>query len=344
MSEEQQQDVPAPEVIGPGAMLKQAREKLNLSSADIAQKLHLKVVNIETIESDNYDENISVTFTKGYLKLYAKQVGVDESDVLAAFEKQNTKTKEPAKLQSFSRRVARQANDDRLMLVTYLVVAVVIALVVIWWFQQSDNESVSSLLPSSTPEVVTDVVEADDDIAQPLPQNVTAQPAVNVAERPQQNTAQENPEVSTAQATESQQAAAIENQPLETVESGNINTAPQAEVAETPEQTADSDVGGADLSPQATETQQLNTDLADPVELVFEFSGDCWMNLVDATGEAIAYGVKASGRIMPVTGVPPFEVTLGAPESVQISMAGESVDMTRFPAGRTARFSLPLAD
>ena len=78
------------------------------------------------------------------------------------------------------------------------------------------------------------------------------------------------------------------------------------------------------------------------IELVFTFSGDCWMNLTDATGEAIAYGVKASGRVMPVSGIPPFEVTLGAPEVVQISYNGEPVDMSGFQAGRTARFSLPL--
>ena len=33
-----------------------------------------------------------------------------------------------------------------------------------------------------------------------------------------------------------------------------------------------------------------------PVELVFEFSDDCWMNLVDATGEAIAFVDKLTDK------------------------------------------------
>lgn len=66
------------------------------------------------------------------------------------------------------------------------------------------------------------------------------------------------------------------------------------------------------------------------------------MNLVDATGEAIAFGIKKSGRVMPVSGIPPFEVTLGKPQYVSISYAGETVDMSQFDGTRTAKFNLPM--
>jgi cytoskeleton protein RodZ len=88
----------------------------------------------------------------------------------------------------------------------------------------------------------------------------------------------------------------------------------------------------------------VETETAAPVELIFEFSGDCWMNLADATGENIAYGVKVKGRVMPVTGIPPFVVTLGAPEVVKIRYAGERIDMTFLPSGRIAKFDLPLSE
>ena len=85
------------------------------------------------------------------MKLYAKQVQLDEQEVLEAFDKLNKQSKEPAKLQSFSKRVAKQANDDRLMLVTYLVLFVVIALVVIWWWQQSSKSADKAIVPSNVP-------------------------------------------------------------------------------------------------------------------------------------------------------------------------------------------------
>ena len=77
------------------------------------------------------------------------------------------------------------------------------------------------------------------------------------------------------------------------------------------------------------------------VEVLFNFSGDCWVNITDATGDAIAYGTKVAGRIMAISGVPPFEVTLGAPQNVSITFAGEPVDLSDIPEGRSARFTLP---
>jgi cytoskeleton protein RodZ len=68
------------------------------------------------------------------------------------------------------------------------------------------------------------------------------------------------------------------------------------------------------------------------------------MNLSDATGENIAYGVKVKGRVMPVTGIPPFVVTLGAPEVVKIRYSGEPLDMSFLPSGRIAKFDLPLSE
>ena len=50
------------------------------------------------------------------------------------------------------------------------------------------------------------------------------------------------------------------------------------------------------------------------VSLELSFSGDCWMELVDFTGDKVAYGIKESGRVVKVSGVPPFQLTLGAPE------------------------------
>ena len=376
MSEEKQEQQ-EPEVVGPGALLKQARLKAGLSTAEIADKLHLKVCSIEDLESDIYDESISMTFTKGYLKLYAKQVHLPEAVVLEAFEKLNTKGKEPAKLQSFSRRVARQASDDRLMLVTYLIVFAVIALVVIWWWQQSGSEktlNVSNLIDPQRTE------QASEAAAVSAPEQGTSTQALGDADGSglQQITAEEIAEAPISNsnggevqgADQLQSSLSVPNQAeaaqLEPIQAEPIQAEPiQAEPIQsetTPnqalEQSAESlqqalteqtpnssdDAQPSDNASEASGAEVVSSFVAaDPVELVFQFSGDCWMNLVDATGEAIAYGVKVSGRVMPVSGIPPFEVTLGAPEAVQISYDGVAIDMSQFRAGRTARFTLPLS-
>jgi cytoskeleton protein RodZ len=157
------EEVQQPESVfqGPGQILRQARERAKLSTQDIAEKIKLKRALIEDIEQDNFDINISLTFVRGYLKLYAKQVHVDEREVLKAFEKLSIQKKEPVKLQSFSRKVANQSNDDKLMLVTYLILAAIIALVVIYWFQQSSTDTTSSNVTKYPETVIEDVISKD---------------------------------------------------------------------------------------------------------------------------------------------------------------------------------------
>ncbi len=303
MSEEQEEQV----VKGPGQLLKEARERANLSIQDIADKVCLKKSLIEDIEGDNYELDISLTFLRGYIKLYAKQVQVSEVEVLAAFDNLNTQNKEPAKVKSFSRRVANQANDDKLMLLTYLVILVVIALVVIWWFQQ------------------------DKDTSEPL--TLPIQPSISQAE-------QQDPD-----ALKTERTLNVENEldsNLENISDSVLNdnqlTVPQEAIEETT-------VNVIEKLESSTENIDVSKNEAvAPVELIFEFSGDCWMNLSDATGENIAYGVKVKGRVMPVSGIPPFTVTLGASEAVKISYAGEAVDLSFLTPGNIAKFNLPLSE
>lgn len=309
MIEEQQEkpEQPLTNTQGPGEILKQARKKLGLSAADIAAKLHLKLINIEAIEADNYDPKISPTFTKGYLKLYAKQVQVDEKLILEAFAQQHLDEKEPQKLQSFSKRVAKQNNDARLMLLTYLIIAALLAMVVVWWFQQDSSESAIANISES---VAAAQIEAISDEQQ-------QQPAPNLAP-----TADDL--IVSAQLDEDGPSDLSNNQ-----NDAQNNTLQQVE---------------DDIQPQLSVPDgPIVQPEMQTIELIFEFADDCWMNLTDSTGEAIAYGVKKSGRVMTVSGVAPFEVTLGAPDVVKISYDGVMVDMSRFPAGKSAKFSLPFS-
>jgi cytoskeleton protein RodZ len=316
MNEEEQQS--ESKVLGPGHILKQARERARLTSQDIADKIKLKKALIEDIEQDNYDIKLSLTFVKGYLKLYAKHVGVEESEVMSAFSNLNTQDKEPAKLQSFSRRFANQANDDKLMLVTYLIVAAVIALVVVWWLQQGSDEA------DTLPEATTRYSSESDGEIRPLSEDSNAV-LVDVAT---QNTQSNSQSMSASEIDEADSELPQAN----TTQSDLVN----AEVAPVEEPTATLN----NLEVAESQTEQAVA----PVELVFEFSENCWMSLTDATGENIAYGVKVKGRVMPISGIPPFVVTLGAPEAVQIRYAGEAIDMSFIAPGRTAKFELPLSE
>ncbi|MBC3766234.1 cytoskeleton protein RodZ [Neptunicella marina] len=340
----EEQELEQATIVTPGQLLKQAREAMQLSTAQVALRLNLREHIIDDIEADIYDGKISLTFTKGYLKTYAKLVKVPEVEVLDAFEQVNRASKEPAKLQSFSRRVARQASDDRLMLVTYAIVIILVALSVMWWFQQSDDVAPAKLNATSS-NVTTKAEEktAEDSGSATQPQAIEQQQTLS--EQDPQTEADSVAELQDSDQPVADNTTADTQVPSE--DNSGIEETDVASVVEQNEQNivADDSVEQAEEQPRVQHfTATEAHDFADPVQLVFEFSQDCWINIVDATGEAIAYGIKVQGRVMPVSGIPPFEVTVGIPEAVKISYAGEEVDLSRFPKNRTARFNLPLED
>lgn len=88
---------------------------------------------------------------------------------------------------------------------------------------------------------------------------------------------------------------------------------------------------------------QIETELVPEISsAVFTFSGDCWVNIYDATGERIAWGVKKLGYVMTVSGKAPLKVTLGKPELAAIAFNGKQVDMSSFNVGNITKFTLPL--
>lgn len=74
------------QIILPGAILKQAREAKGLTVEEMAAISNLTKQVIRGIETDSYDELAGLSFVRGYLKLYSKKLGVDESLVLDPFD------------------------------------------------------------------------------------------------------------------------------------------------------------------------------------------------------------------------------------------------------------------
>lgn len=80
---------------------------------------------------------------------------------------------------------------------------------------------------------------------------------------------------------------------------------------------------------------------ADIDTLEMRFSDNCWVDVVDADGNRVAYGTKQAGYIMELTGKAPFTVTLGNPGRVNIVFNQQPVDLSALPPGRVAKFTIP---
>ena len=100
-------------------------------------------------------------------------------------------------------------------------------------------------------------------------------------------------------------------------------------------------LSGSDQASVASEPDPIVAQLD---QLEMRFSANCWVDVVDAGGNRVAYGTKQAGYIMQLSGTAPFVVTLGNPSVVQINFNQQAVDMSALPGGRVAKFSIPESE
>lgn len=288
---------------GPGQLLRNAREQLGWTREQVASRIHLRLTLIAAIEADTYDKHTSHTFIRGYLRAYAKLVGIPEETILAAYEKLGLTPPDNIDMQSFSRRSRQQANDSRLKVVTWLVILVLIGLSVAWWWQSTARRSAG-----------------DDALAATEMSATVNTPEANVA-----------PAVEVAEPVLPAASDAVSTQ---VVVSGATATLPV--VATDASAAVPTDVSGAVSTAESTATEP-----AKAPQLKMSFTADCWLDVKDANGKTLFSGLKKANDELVLEGPEPLRFIIGAPMAVNLEYQGKSFDMSRYNNGRTARFSLP---
>ena len=294
------------EVIGPGQMLSDAREQMNLSVEDVAVKLNFRICQVKDIEADIFDKATPETFTRGYLLNYAKLVGISSVDIIASYESLGVAEKQGAEMQSFSKITEKEAQHSRIMWLSYLIIIALVTLSVVYYFQEAKNQqkNASSVNTEQSAEIIqeqqSEQLNTNNADAEKLSIDIVevTMPKQDEAFHPSNTSAQDI----AGNVTQPVDEAAEQLQNFATVESLEQSTMAQA---------------------------------------IFTFAGDCWVNIHDSTGERIAYGIKKAGYVMELNAKAPFEVTVGKPELVSIILNGKTIDMSKYNSGNIAKFTLP---
>eukprot|EP01029_Cantina_marsupialis_P018751 TRINITY_DN432090_c0_g1_i2.p1 TRINITY_DN432090_c0_g1~~TRINITY_DN432090_c0_g1_i2.p1 ORF type:complete len:139 (-),score=11.59 TRINITY_DN432090_c0_g1_i2:29-445(-) len=116
-----------------GTILKEKREALGLTQKQIADRLRLRVAIIQKIEANDFDGEQVATFTRGYLRSYAKAVGIDEKEILGAIEHHSEAQPSEQPMQSFSQKTNKEKHDSRIMKLTWGIFVVIIGISSVWW-------------------------------------------------------------------------------------------------------------------------------------------------------------------------------------------------------------------
>ncbi|CAM5223725.1 RodZ domain-containing protein [Alishewanella longhuensis] len=295
-----------------GQLLKQEREQRKLTLEHVAKQLNLKVEVLQSLEADQPDKAILPTFMRGYVRAYARFLKMPEQQLLSRFEQVHQVKSTPVKaMKTFSNRQAKQQTETRFMWLTYVIVAILLASLAAWLWQGARDFTSTT---ATTEPIVSVVVDAD---SSAVPQT-ELMPAI-------EQTATVSAVDSAASAAEAS-ALVLPPQAVLTSEEAAIVLPEPTEVAESSSESfGDSNDSGLD-------------------RLKMTFNDNCWIDVLDANGERIAYGTKQSGYVMELNARGPFTITLGNPSVVAIDINQKPFDMSGFPGGRVAKFTLAGQD
>ncbi|HCE2379439.1 cytoskeleton protein RodZ [Vibrio parahaemolyticus] len=295
-----------------GTLLKNKRESLGMTQKQVADRLRLRVSVIEDIENNRFESQQVATFTRGYLRSYAKFVGLDEKVVLVALEQTaDVKPKEQEiEMQSFSRKTKHEKHNSRIMLLTWVIAIVIIGISAAWWWQNQQENSLAQV-----------VAEANVETSQPSADEIADIDLMTEEEL-------------------------IASTPAELAASeSSINAAQTDEVvpAETEESTTEATQEPVAVIEAAEEVQEASPVVPEGMTLLtMKFKADCWIQVKDTNGKTLVSGTQKPGQDVELTGKAPFKVILGAPEGVTMTFASEPVDLSGYTSGKVARFTLPL--
>lgn len=301
-------------------MLRRAREARGWTQSEVARRLNLRLAVIESIDDDHYKAGVALTFLRGYVKAYAKTVGANEQEALAAFDSMSGISAMSAAvtpMQSFSKRTRQQASDKWLKRISWLVVLILLGSLVFWWWQDSEfnyperGEEPVVETPAQPAEPVSETVELSPSV---LPEPVSPAPAEPLPAVADDSTA----DTVTADSQDGQQPVAA-----------GVTPAPAEQAVQPATDTVQPAV------------QEAAVDTANPGLLVMRFVADCWIKVTDSQGKVLAEGVKKADDTLELDGTAPFRLILGAPQAARIEYMNKDVDLSRFRAGQVARLTVP---
>lgn len=301
---------------GSGSMLAAARKQQNRSVEEIADELNLSVTQIRTIELDQSEGLPEPTYVRGYIRSYAKLLGLDAARVLDNYL--NPNWQKGSRLDEMPRGIGSADESDRggffspVKVVTILVLLSVVGF--LWLTGKFDGlfgEDQTRTVGTQSSQVASSTSTRS---AQPV--SVPVASANDLAA-----------------VTNSEQSAD------DAVSADTSSVEPSVGPAETDSAPVDPSAVTGDTA--ATEALAANTTAASSVhELTLNFSDTCWVDIRDGDDKRIAFKSYTKGEVLNVSSDIRLNVFLGNAKVVTAIYNGQDYDLSPYREGVFARFSL----
>ncbi|PYC28300.1 DUF4115 domain-containing protein [Aquipseudomonas alcaligenes] len=340
-------EVVAAHRVNPGETLRKVRESKNLALGDVAVQLNLTAQALRNLEAGAFELLPGHTFARGYVRAYAKLMGLDPSRLVSEFD-QYTGTDASGSSVASLARIEEPARVSQSLVKFFSVVALVaLAGVGFFWWQGETARLGGEVANGSIEHVEVEAADGTTEI-HPLdePEDqavVEAQAQVPLAELPpvvapvpaDQPPAGETP---AAAATQSSPVAPGEVQPPVVAEVPP--SAPQASAPVAVEPAPVSEPVPSAEAPSTPAPAAPVTAAAGQALVNLQFTADCWTQLTDADGKVLLSALKRRGDSVELAGKAPLELRLGYARGAVVLVNGQAVDVAPHIHGETARLKL----
>ena len=290
-----------------GEILHNKRKEIGLSLDEITEKLNLDSNLIKLLENNDYEKFKVETYLKGYLRAYAKLLGIDGDRIIKLYKESNPE-KEPEILPDVKPKNQKNSGDRSVKLFSYIL-GLTIALSMLIWYQKNImikpdvNENYIGNIELNKNNEINGV---DTSYKIIIHSDYWQWPIDNISERYRESVSND-------------QSKSLKNEKIQDELKEDVI---QEQVLETEE------------SP-VYETQQS----ADTV--VLDLRGDSWVEVYDREGNRLFLDLARGGKNYIINGNSPFDILLGAANEVSIEFNGSVVNIEPYTRYGIARFTLP---
>lgn len=311
----------------PGDTLRTARESKNWSLPSVAKQLNLSERSLAQIEAGDFSQLPGHTFARGYVRAYAKLLGLDQNRLVQQFD-QHTGTDASGSSVNSLGHIDQPVRLSRSMVrfFTFILTLVIGVGAFLWWQDRSSrNESGPSVTALERIEV-----EAADGTTE-----------IHLLDRAEEPVAPASDTTDSMPSSVDEEALSgvDESLPLDDQAAAETPTEPTAELEEAPV--------SSEAAPLPSETETPSAAVAEsevvgPGEgrLTLNFSADCWTRVTAADGEVLYSGLAKAGSSRSLVGKIPLDLHLGFASGVQVNFNGEAVSLSGKTRGETARLKL----
>ena len=309
-----------------GVVLREAREHLGLSVADVANQIKFAPRQIEAIEAGDYQQLPEEAFLRGFIRSYAKILQLDAQKLLAALPNAKTATMEltiPPSVGVPFPSANSLLRQNIILLAAAAVIAVIAGGIALWNYMSPIKHT--EVAQVETP--VTLPAEEQTVPASTAPDEQVKKPTVTDEPKAKKQPESVQPEAKPQTKPVAKLEKPVIKPEVKPVEM--LGLAPSIKTEAKPEVKPEvKPVMSQQAIPAASETQ--TGDSTKVTQLRLEFGEESWTEIRDKDDKILSSQVNPAGSELVVYGRAPFTMLIGHGLSARLYHNGKQVDLTPY--------------